>query len=211
MFAMFHMCYIQRFPLTKFRQEFSKASIFSPISPCTCALSLVINNDMLPSLLLFVLWIFHNKHHHHPQLPSHDLTKTSTAELLILHKMTWTQTKIIRIGPDTLVVLRLEEVCKLTPRPYLYFHGQKLLFVTLYTLVWPVPLAQVWTHYKIGKLNWWTLFCNVYISFLNSQIWKEIMLELNGKPSSVTTSSTDFSFQNLVFWNLFGFSVAKIT
>jgi hypothetical protein len=28
------------------------------------------------------------------------------------------------------------------------------------------------------------------------------MLELNGKPSSVTTFSTDFSFQNLVFWNL---------
>jgi len=28
---------------------------------------------------------------------------------------------------------------------------------------------------------------------------------------SVTTSSTDFSFQNLVFWNLFEFSVAEIT
>jgi hypothetical protein len=28
---------------------------------------------------------------------------------------------------------------------------------------------------------------------------KEIMLELNGKPSSVTMFSTDFSFQNLVF------------
>ncbi len=43
-------------------------------------------------------------------------------------------------------------------------------------------LAQVWTHYKIGKLNMWTLFCNVCIDFLNSQIWKEIMLELNAKP-----------------------------
>jgi hypothetical protein len=32
----------------------------------------------------------------------------------------------------------------------------------------------------------WTLFCNVCIDFSNSQIWKEIMLELNGKPSSVT-------------------------
>jgi hypothetical protein len=29
-------------------------------------------------------------------------------------------------------------------------------------------------------------------------------------PSS-TTFSTDFSFQNLVFWNLFEFSVVKIT
>ncbi len=28
---------------------------------------------------------------------------------------------------------------------------------------------------------------------------------------SVTTSSTEFSFQNLVFWNLFEFSVPKIT
>jgi rRNA maturation endonuclease Nob1 len=45
----------------------------------------------------------------------------------------------------------------------------------------------------------WTLFCNVCIDFLNSQIWKETMLELNGKASSVTTFSTDFSFQNLVF------------
>ncbi len=27
---------------------------------------------------------------------------------------------------------------------------------------------------------------------------------------SVTTSSTDFSFQNLVFWNLFEFSMEKI-
>jgi len=35
--------------------------------------------------------------------------------------------------------------------------------------------------------------------------------ELNGKPSSVTTFSTDFSFQNLVFWNLFDFSAAEIT
>ncbi len=28
---------------------------------------------------------------------------------------------------------------------------------------------------------------------------------------SFTKSSTDFSFQNLVFWNLFEFSVAEIT
>jgi hypothetical protein len=36
------------------------------------------------------------------------------------------------------------------------------------------------------------------------------MLELNGKPSSVTAFSTDLSFQNLLFWNLFEFSVAEI-
>jgi hypothetical protein len=74
-----------------------------------------------------------------------------------------------------------------------------------------MSLAQVWTHYKIGKLNMWTLFCNVCIEFLNNQIWKEIMLELNGKPSSVTTSSTDFPFQNLVFWNLFELSMVEVT
>ncbi len=49
------------------------------------------------------------------------------------------------------------------------------------------------------------------INFLNCQTWKEIMLDLNGKPSSVTTSSTDFLFQKLVFKNLFEFSAAEIT
>jgi hypothetical protein len=47
--------------------------------------------------------------------------------------------------------------------------------------------------------------------YSNIQIWKESMLELNGKPSSVTKISTDFSFQNLVFWNLFQFTAAEIT
>jgi hypothetical protein len=37
------------------------------------------------------------------------------------------------------------------------------------------------------------------------------MLELNGKPSSVTGLSTDFSFQNLGFWNLFEFLVTEIS
>jgi hypothetical protein len=46
------------------------------------------------------------------------------------------------------------------------------------------------------------------MDFFNSQIWKEIMLELNGKPFSDTTFSTDFSFQNLIFKNLFKFSPA---
>jgi hypothetical protein len=36
-------------------------------------------------------------------------------------------------------------------------------------------------------------------------------LELNGKPSNVTTFSTDFSSQNLVFWNFFEFSAGEIT
>jgi hypothetical protein len=38
------------------------------------------------------------------------------------------------------------------------------------------------------------------------------MLELNGKPSSsVIPFSTDFSFQDLIFWNLFEFSAPEIT
>jgi hypothetical protein len=36
------------------------------------------------------------------------------------------------------------------------------------------------------------------------------MFELNGKLSSVIIFLTDFSFQNLVFWNLFEFSMKKI-
>ncbi len=65
-------------------------------------------------------------------------------------------------------------------------------------------LAQVWTHYKIGKLNMWTLFCNVWFDFLNSPAKyerKSCLNWMNGKPSSVTTFSTDFSFQNVVFGN----------
>jgi hypothetical protein len=55
----------------------------------------------------------------------------------------------------------------------------------------------------------WTLFCNVCIDFLNSQIRKEIILELNGKPSSVMMFSADFSFQNLVFWIYLNFQHQK--
>jgi rRNA maturation endonuclease Nob1 len=46
---------------------------------------------------------------------------------------------------------------------------------------------------------------------LNNEILKEIMLELNGKPSSVTTFSNDFSLQNLVLKKLFEFSGTKFT
>ncbi len=75
--------------------------------------------------------------------------------------------------------------------------------------MWHVLLAQVWTHYKIGKLNMWTLFCNVCINFLNNQIWKDIKLELNNKPASVTTFSTDFSFQRHEPWLIDGPSKCK--
>ncbi len=87
-------------------------------------------------------------------------------------------------------------------------YGKRLL-LNPSTTMWFLSLSQMWTHYKIGKLNMWTLFCNICIAFLNNPIWKEIMLKLNGKPSSLTMFSTNFSFQNLVFWNLFGFQWQK--
>jgi hypothetical protein len=64
-------------------------------------------------------------------------------------------------------------------------------------------LAQVWTHYKIWDLNMSTLFSDVCINFSNSQIWKKIMLELNGKPPSVTMSSTDFSNSKTWFFGIY--------
>ncbi len=55
----------------------------------------------------------------------------------------------------------------------------------------------------------WTLFCNVCINFLNSQIWKEIILQLNVNPTNVTLFPTDFSFQNLVFGKILNFQWQK--
>jgi hypothetical protein len=69
-----------------------------------------------------------------------------------------------------------------------------------FLLVWLMPLAQVWTDYKIGKLNVWRLFCDVCIHFLNNQIWKEIMLELNGKPSKCCHVLNWFFLPKPGFW-----------
>jgi hypothetical protein len=44
------------------------------------------------------------------------------------------------------------------------------------------------------------LLYNVRWRQLVTLFWKEIMLELNGKPSSATMFSTDFSFQNLIIF-----------
>ncbi len=75
-----------------------------------------------------------------------------------------------------------------------------------FTLVWPVTLAQVWTHYKIGKLNMWTLFCNVCIDFLNSQIWKDIMLEMNGSLQVLPPSQLIFPSKTWYFGIYLNFS-----
>jgi hypothetical protein len=41
------------------------------------------------------------------------------------------------------------------------------------------------------------------VIFFNSQMWKEIVLEFNGEPSSVTRFSTDFSFPNPGFFGIY--------
>jgi len=56
--------------------------------------------------------------------------------------------------------------------------------------------------YNIEWNQHMTLFVR-YIPFLKSQVWNKIILELNGRPSTVNTFSTDFSFQNLFFKDLF--------
>ncbi len=87
-------------------------------------------------------------------------------------------------------------------------------------LNWVLTL-QVWTHYK----RTWTQPINIVshpkskshninsIKFKSNNIKgtsQFLLLELNGRHSSVIMSSTDFSFQNFVFWNLFEFSVVEI-
>jgi hypothetical protein len=44
----------------------------------------------------------------------------------------------------------------------------------------------------------WTLFCNVCINFWDNQIWKEIMIELNCKPSCVIV--TKICVNNFFGW-----------
>jgi hypothetical protein len=49
----------------------------------------------------------------------------------------------------------LQKLCRMQPRsekPNKNTHQRPVYFI----LVWFVPLAQVWTHYKVGKLNVWT-------------------------------------------------------
>jgi hypothetical protein len=62
-----------------------------------------------------------------------------------------------------------------------YEHYLDRIFST--QLVWPVPLAQVWTHLQHREIQLCEHCFAMYVSiFLNKQIWKEFMLELNGKP-----------------------------
>jgi hypothetical protein len=48
-------------------------------------------------------------------------------------------------------------------------------------------------------------YVNIVLQYIN------FLLELNGKAFKCYHISTDFSFQNLNFWNLFDFSAAENT
>ncbi len=113
-----------------------------------------------------------------------------------------------RIGSSTKVWIHLQHYLWLTPKQKKYdviignyFTYNCINFMT--TDVACVVGPSVNPNYKIKKFKMWELFCNVCISVLNNQIWKEIMLKLNGKPSSVTTFSMYISFQNLEFISIF--------
>jgi hypothetical protein len=94
--------------------------------------------------------------------------------------------------------------------------GLFFCFFGLLSLNWcgPLPLAQVWTHYKIRELNMWTLFCNECIEFFwtpkferkSCLNWMASFQNLNPKPSSVSHVLNWFlSFQKPGFlefiWN----------
>jgi hypothetical protein len=51
-------------------------------------------------------------------------------------------------------------------------------------------------------------FAGCFLVALVDQVTTSVVFVIG---PNVTMSATDFSFQNLVFWNLFEFSVAKIT
>ncbi len=81
---------------------------------------------------------------------------------------------------------------KILPTPH---STSEHCFVIYVSIFWTAKIERK------SCLNWMVSF----------QVLPCPQLELNGKASSVTMSSTDLSFQNLVFWNLFEFSAAEIT
>jgi hypothetical protein len=49
----------------------------------------------------------------------------------------------------------------------------------------------------------------VFYQFRQTSVARSVGPSVNGRPANVTTFSTDFSFQNLVFWNLLDFQRQK--
>ncbi len=79
-------------------------------------------------------------------------------------------------------------------------------FFFSYLLVWPVPLAQVWTHYKKGNST-----CEHCFAMYVSIFWTAKYERKSCLNWMVSLQVLPHSFQNLVFWSLFEFSVAEIT
>jgi hypothetical protein len=85
------------------------------------------------------------------------------------------------------------------------------LNITLILLVWPVLLALSVNPLQNRETQHVNVVLQCMYQFLEQPNMKGNQLELNGNPSSVIAFSTDFSFQNLVWWNLFEFPAVEIT
>ncbi len=72
---------------------------------------------------------------------------------------------------------------------------------------------NLWKLYDHGILFWYYKIQeeNENILIFESDVNSIVTSVTCAIGPSVTTSSTDFSFQNLAFWNLFEFSVTEIT
>jgi hypothetical protein len=62
------------------------------------------------------------------------------------------------------------------------------------------------THSYMSIMYWYIIMHNID----KNCVFLSISVACTVSPS-ITTFSTDYSFQNLVFWNLFEFSVAEVT
>jgi hypothetical protein len=98
---------------------------------------------------------------------------------------------------------------RLAKKKHLQISVTKNLFIT-FSIVACAAIGKSGNPLQNRETQHVNIVSRCMYRFSEQEIWKEITFGLNGKPSSVTTFSTDFSFQNLVFWNLFEFSVTKI-
>jgi hypothetical protein len=72
-------------------------------------------------------------------------------------------------------------------------------------LMWLMSLIHVWTYYKIGKLNMWTLLC--VLIFWRTKFERKSCLNW-----VVDIHILNYFFlPKPGFWNLFEFSMIKIT
>jgi hypothetical protein len=111
------------------------------------------------------------------------------------------------------VIMTSSRICMLSTffvsfsitRSLIFFNLCKTLGQICYKLLYWKFRNHLFIVAKI--ICWWSYTCILGNSM--SQFIETNVAYVVGP--SITTSSTNFSFQNLVFWNLFEFSVAKIT